>query len=67
MAQQQEIAEADHRGQQVVEIVRDAAGELADRLHLLRLRELGLEVLLLGRVDEMQDQAAIAVSAASSG
>ena len=54
---QQQIAEADHRRQQVVEIVRDAAGELSDRLHLLRLRELHLEVLLLGDVDEMQHQA----------
>ena len=28
---------ADDRGQQIVEIMRDAAGQLADRLHLLRL------------------------------
>ena len=57
-AQQQQIAEADHRGQQIVEVVRDAAGELAHRLHLLRLRELRFEALLLGGVDEMQHQAA---------
>src|SRR5262249_48695028 len=31
----------DHR-QQVVEVVRDAAGELAERVHLLRMRPLGL-------------------------
>ena len=36
--EQVEIAEDD--GQQVVEVVRDAAGELADRLHLLRLQQL---------------------------
>src|SRR5690348_10433917 len=35
--QQQQIAEPDHRRQQIVEIVRDPASELADRLHLLRL------------------------------
>ena len=53
-AQQQQIAEPDHCRQQIVEIVRHAAGELTDGLHLLRLRELDLEVLLLGDVDEMQ-------------
>ena len=37
LAQQLEVAE--HGRQQVVEVVRDAAGELADRLHLLRLAE----------------------------
>ena len=31
---------ADDRGEQVVEVVRDAAGEPADRFHLLRLAEL---------------------------
>ncbi len=59
-AQQQKIAEADHRGQQIVEVVRHAAGELAHRLHLLRLGELRLEALLIGGVDEMQDEAGIA-------
>jgi len=55
MAQQQQIAKSHHRGQQVVEVVGDTAGQLADRLHLLGLGELQLEVLLLGGVDEMQD------------
>jgi hypothetical protein len=54
---QQQVAEADHRGQQVVEVVGDAAGELADRLHLLRLGELHLELLALGDVDEVGDPA----------
>ena len=62
-AQQQKIAKADHRGEQIVEIMRHAAGELADRLHLLRLGELRLDLLLLGGVDEMQDEAALAVAA----
>jgi hypothetical protein len=34
-----EVQAADDHGQKVVEVVRDAAGELADRLHLLRLPE----------------------------
>jgi hypothetical protein len=34
-----ELQAAQHRRQQVVEIVRDAAGQLADRLHLLRLEQ----------------------------
>ena len=37
------VAVDDH--QQVVEIVRDAAGELAERFHLLRLRQLLLRAL----------------------
>ena len=43
LLQQVEIA---HRGhQQIVEVMRDAAGELADRLHLLRLAQLLLRPL----------------------
>ena len=38
LAQQIEVAH--HRHQQIVEIVRDPAGELADGLHLLRLPQL---------------------------
>ena len=34
-----DLEPADHRGQQIVEIVGDAAGQLADRLHLLRLAQ----------------------------
>ena len=37
------VAVAEHRRQEVVEVVGDAAGELADGLHLLRLAELLLE------------------------
>jgi hypothetical protein len=36
----QKLETAEHRGQQVVEIMGDAAGELADRFHLLRLTEI---------------------------
>ena len=62
LAQQLEIAE--HRRQQVVEVVRDAAGQLPDDLHLLRLTvrlldlhaavDLGLDALLQGLVQELQ-------------
>ena len=43
-------AVAGDHGQQVVEVVRDAARELADGLHLLRLPELALEPLALAHV-----------------
>ena len=45
-----EVAVAVHDGEDVVEVVGDAAGEAADRVHLLRLPELRLEAraLLLG-------------------
>ena len=43
-------------GEQVVEVVRDAAGQLADRLHLVRLGELRLHLLLLGDVDQIGDR-----------
>ena len=48
---------ADH-GQQVVEVVRDTARELADRLHLLRLPELVLEPAALGDVAQHEQVAA---------
>ena len=37
------------------EVVGNAASELADCFHFRRLRELGLERLLLGGVDEVED------------
>ena len=43
--QHQQVAMAGDRGQQVVEVVGDAARQLADRLHLLALDELFLERL----------------------
>src|SRR3546814_14370452 len=41
---------ADDDGEKVVEIVRQPAGELADRFHLLRLDELLLERLVVGDI-----------------
>ena len=45
----QQIEIADDRGQQIVEVVRDAAGQLAQRLQLLRLVQLGERDLVLAR------------------
>ena len=60
---QEQVGEADDRGQHVVEVVRDAAGELADRLHLLALRELQLERALLGRLERIDDRGVLALVA----
>lgn len=48
MTQKKKIAEPDNGGEQIVEVVRDAARELSHRLHLLRLHELRLQLFLLG-------------------
>ena len=48
---EQKIGIADDCGQHVVEVVRDAAGELADGLHLLALDQVLLERALLGGVE----------------
>jgi hypothetical protein len=45
-----ELQIAHHAGQEVVEVVRQPAGQLADRLHLLTLAQHLLAVLLLGDV-----------------
>jgi len=52
---QEEVGEADDRGQHIVEVMRDAAGELTHGLHLLPLGDLQLERALLGRVDGVGD------------
>src|SRR5690349_219257 len=43
---------SDHCGEQIVEIVSDAAGELADRVHFLRLDQLAFQRALLADVGE---------------
>jgi hypothetical protein len=50
----------DHR-QQVVEVVRDAAGEAADRLHLLRVAQPALEPLALADVVGEHERGAAAL------
>jgi hypothetical protein len=52
MAQQEQVRMAGDGSQEVVEVVRDAARELAKGLHLLALDELRLERLELGHVVE---------------
>ena len=49
---------ADDDREQIAEIVRDAAGELADRLHLLGLAQLLLQAPLLGDVQAGADDVA---------
>lgn len=53
--QQQMVGRQQDRGQHVVEIVGDAAGKHAHRIHLLRLRHLRLERLLLRHLDGVDD------------
>ncbi len=64
---EQHVGEAEDGGQHVVEVVRDAARELADDLHLLALRELRFERLLLGGVDDVEDRRLARRSAAANG
>ena len=56
MAQEKQVAMPGNRGKKVVEVVRHAARELTDRLHLLALHELRLERLELGRVRQRRHQ-----------
>ena len=49
---QGELAVAHDRNEEVVEVVRDSARELPDRLELLRLPQPALELALLGHVGE---------------
>ena len=49
---------AGNHGQDIVEVVRDATGELADRIHLLRMPQLGFRSLLFGQVPADEEVAA---------
>ena len=62
---QHQVAVADDRGQDVVEVVGDAAGELADHLHLRRLSDLALELGFLAIVLEQQKHRCVAEAAQS--
>ena len=53
----QEVGGGADDGQQIVEIVRDAAGQLADRFHLLRLAQRFLALAALGDVDGFRHRA----------
>ena len=53
----QEIGRGADDGQQIVEIVRHAAGQLSDRFHLLRLAQRFLALAALGDVDGLRHRA----------
>ncbi len=53
MAAQQERAGLHHHGEQIVEVVRDAGGKLADLAHLLALRQARFQFALLGDIDDV--------------
>src|SRR5262249_35608068 len=53
---QQEVVGHHDGREHVVEVVRDAAGELADHLHLLRLVDLVLQRTALGGLQEINDR-----------
>ncbi len=55
MRVQQEVVRHHDGGQHIVEIVRDAAGELADHVHLLRLVDLVLQRAPLGGLQQVDD------------
>ena len=50
-ARANKIEVADHRGQQIVEVVGDAAGEMTDRLHLLCLHQRSFGLLALSDLE----------------
>ena len=61
----QDMDSAEHCREQIVEVVRHPAGQLANRFHLAGLDQLGLEVLLLGHVEDRPgnlDRVALAVA-----
>ena len=59
----QQVEIADHHRQKIVEVVRQAAGQLADRLHALRMLELPARRLALGHILDDADGAAHALIA----
>ena len=63
MAHQHQIAGAEHGGEHVIEIVRDAACQLAHRLHLGGLGDLALEAGFDGGVGEPQQNCRLAEAA----
>ena len=56
MAAEQQVGKSDHRRQQVIKIMGDAAGELADGFHFLGLGKLNFKVPLFRGVDKVQRQ-----------
>src|SRR4029078_11524056 len=59
----EKLAVTADRGQQIVEVVRDTAGEPSNRLELLRVQELLLQKALIGDVPVVDDDDPLAVLA----
>ena len=57
---QHQVTMSDDRGEDVVEVVSDAAGELTDDLHLRRLRDLPFELGFLAIVLEKKEDRCVA-------
>ena len=57
----EELAVTADRGQQIVEVVGDAAGEPSNRLELLRMQQLLLQQALIGHVSVVDDDDPVAV------
>ena len=53
---EQEVGRHHDGGEHVVEVVRDAAGKLADRVHLLHLRDLLFQIAHFGGLDRVDDR-----------
>ena len=64
---QQQIGKADDRRQHIVEVMGDAGGKLAHRLHLLALRQLQFQRLALGLVDGEHHHRAFALGELGEG
>ena len=54
---EKQIAVAEDRGEKIIEVVRDAAGELTKRFHLLRADELILQLFPRGHIHERPHEA----------
>ena len=63
MAQQHQVAMANDRGQDIVEIMRHPAGQLANRLHLGCLRHLAFQFRFLAIVADREQHRSLAQSA----
>ena len=62
MPQHEKVAMTRYGGQQIVEIMSDAAGQLTDRLHFLALDELRFQSLEFGRIVENRQKPTFAIA-----
>ena len=52
VTQQQQITKADNGREQIIKVMGNAARELSDRLHFLRLDKLAFEIFLLAQINK---------------